>query len=459
MRKLILLLGFLIGTIGFAQNKQVLYDFAGLPQTLLLNPGAEVNNKFFVGIPLLSQISVQGGFTGFSAYDIFADDGIDINDKIRNAVTNFGNAEVVTFNQQLEVFSAGFKLKNNNYLSFGYYEEADFLAKIPRDMVDLFYDGNSIVDKRYSIKKLAARAELLGVLHVGLSKKINEQWQVGARAKIYSGVFNVKSKNNWGSFYTENGINTIYNHKFEDINFLMQSSGVFMEDTDDITGSYIQKKFLFGGNLGLGLDVGFTYNYKKQWSITGSILDIGFVNYSQNVESYQVKGSYEIDGLQLNFDPNAPPEDYWQDLQDEFNDNVVLDTINKSYISFRPVKLNGGLKYSFGQAKYDNCRFFTGEDYYTNKVGIQLYGNLGAVHSQTAATLFYERRVSKHLQTKITYTADSYSFKNLGVGLATQLGAFNAYFIADNLLNLSNLYNAKSASVQLGFNLIFNNKN
>ena len=115
MRKL-LLLSFLVYTIGYSQNKQVLYDFAGLPQTLMLNPGAEVNNKFHVGLPLLTQISFQGGFTGFSAYDIFADDGVDINDKIRAAIGSFGKSEFIAINQQLEVFNGGFRLKNNQYL-------------------------------------------------------------------------------------------------------------------------------------------------------------------------------------------------------------------------------------------------------------------------------------------------------------------------------------------------------
>jgi len=115
MRKCSLFI-FLVYAIGFGQNKQVLYDFAGLPQTLLLNPGAEVENKFHIGLPLFSQVSAQGGFTGFSAYDIFADNGIDINDKIKAAVNKYGTAEFVAFNQQLEVLSGGFRLPNNDYL-------------------------------------------------------------------------------------------------------------------------------------------------------------------------------------------------------------------------------------------------------------------------------------------------------------------------------------------------------
>ena len=140
MRK-ILFLSFLVFSFGYSQNKQVLYDFNGLPQTLLLNPGSKVTNKYHVGIPLLSQISLQAGFTGFSAYDIFADNGIPINDKIRAAVNNFGKSEFVTINEQLEILSGGFELPNKSYLSFGYYQEFDFLAKIPKDVIDLFYEN------------------------------------------------------------------------------------------------------------------------------------------------------------------------------------------------------------------------------------------------------------------------------------------------------------------------------
>ena len=456
MRKLVIV-SFLVCAFSYAQNKQVLYDFSSLPQTLLLNPGAEVNHKIHVGMPLFSQLSFQAGFTGFSVYDIFADDGIDINDKIRNAVNNYGTSEFMALNQQLEVLNVGFRLKNNSFLSFGYYQEFDFIAKFPRDIVDLFYEGNTDINRNYSINKLAARAELFGVLHVGLSKKINNKLQVGGRVKLYSSVFNANSRLNTGSFFTGVGADNIYTQHLDNVDFMMQTSGVFLDEEEDVDGKYVKDKLLFGGNLGLGFDVGFTYHPKKQWIVTGSILDVGFVNYSKNVESYRVKGDYDIEGFQLNFDPDNP-QNYWNDLKDEFDDSIVLDTLYKSYLALRPIKLNASISYSYGQ-KYDDCRFLIDPNTYLNKVGFQFYSNVSAVHSYMAATLFYERRLGKHLQTKITYTADPYSFSNIGVGLSTQLGIFNTYFVADNLLSLNNLYNAKSASFQLGINFIIKHKN
>jgi len=455
MRKLQIVC-FFVFTISYSQNKQVLYDFASLPQTLMLNPGAEVDYNWHVGFPLLSQVSVQGGFTGFSTYDIFADNGIDINDKLRAAVTNYGKSEFISLNQQIEVLNVGFRLPNQDYISFGYYQEFDFLAKIPRDLVDLFYDGNTIIDRRYSIKKLATRAELLGVFHIGISKKVNSKLQIGARAKLYSSVFNVNSKLNKGSLYSEEGTNNSYNQHLENIQFMMQTSGIFFEPGTEFDGSYVKKKLLLGGDLGFGLDVGFTHHLKKQWEINGSLQDVGFVYHTKNIQSYKLKGNYMVEGFQLNFDP-ANPQEYWNDLKDEFNNSIVLDTLYKNYISFRPIKFNGAVKYSFGQ-KQDDCRFLIEPDPYLNKVGFQLFSTVGAVHSYMAATLFYERRISKNLQTKITYTADPFSFTNIGFGLSTQLGLFNLYVVADNLLSLNNIYNAKSASVQLGINFIGKHK-
>lgn len=447
---------FLIFSIANAQNKQILYDFAGLPQTLLVNPGAEISNKFYVGFPLFSQVAVQGGFTGFSAYDIFADDGVNINTKISDAIQEFGKSEFTELNQQLEVLSGGFQLNEKMYLSFGYYQEATVLAKIPRDVIDLLYEGNSDINRQYSIEKLSARAELLGVFHVGISKKINEKWQIGARGKLYSSALNINSKQSTGSLATTFGTNNIYKQQLENIDFLLQTSGVFFEDTDVLTPAYYVKKMLLGGNLGLGIDLGFTHHFKKQWTVSGSAIDLGFIYNTQDVKSYSLKGDFEVDGFDLNFD-NQDPADYWNDLEDRFNEEVVLDTITSKYISTRPLKLNAAVNYAFGK-KLDNCRFDTRLGLYSNKVGVQLFSNVGSVHTYLAATLFFERWFSKNLQAKITYTADPYSFKNLGAGISTQLGPVNLYLLADNLLNLNNLYAAKSANIQVGLNFIFYDK-
>ena len=85
-----------------AQNKQLLYGFTDVPQQMLLNPGAQIDYKGFIGVPLLSHIHFNAGVTGFSAFDVFADDGRDFNQKLQDVVYDMDAKDFFGFNQQLD---------------------------------------------------------------------------------------------------------------------------------------------------------------------------------------------------------------------------------------------------------------------------------------------------------------------------------------------------------------------
>ena len=71
MRKVYLILVLAFQISSFAQNKEVLYNFTSIPQSSLVNPGADVSYKFYFGIPVLSGVSANIGSSSFSAYDLF----------------------------------------------------------------------------------------------------------------------------------------------------------------------------------------------------------------------------------------------------------------------------------------------------------------------------------------------------------------------------------------------------
>ncbi len=454
MREFILISSFLITFLCSAQNKQLLYDFVGIPQSLMLNPAVDFQGKFHIGIPGLSQLSLHGGFSGFSAYDLLADNSVPVNDKIKNIYDSFGKTEFMSLNQQLEILNIGFRHPNSDYISFGYYQELDVLFKFPKDLVDLFYNGNTVLNRKYSIRNLSAQAELLGVFHVGISRKISSFTRMGARVKIYSSVASISTKKNKGYIYTENGTENIYRQHLENVDVLLETSGVDLPDDMDTGPTYIKSQFLLGGDLGLGVDFGFTYTPEKQWEVTGSIQDLGFIYYTNNVASYRVRGSYQLEGFQLKFDPDSP-DDYWKELKDDFEKDIVTDTIRSPFMNLRPVKLNGSVSYSFGRKRIGDCNFINKFSPYRHKVGAHLFSRLNLVHSYIAGTLFYEHRLGKSLSTKITYTVDPFSYANIGFGMSARAGAFHFYAAADNLLGVQNVYAMKSANVQLGMNFIF----
>ena len=96
-----------------SQNKQVLYGFDEIPQTLLLNPGTTVNYKYHVGIPFLSGVSFQAGVTGdVTVADVFRNDMINFNVKYRNALNKLSVNDYVQLNTQIEILNAGYKLND-----------------------------------------------------------------------------------------------------------------------------------------------------------------------------------------------------------------------------------------------------------------------------------------------------------------------------------------------------------
>jgi hypothetical protein len=429
----------------------------------MTNPGADVKYKYYFGIPLLSGVSFQVGSSGFSAYDLFANNGIDFNTKLRSVVYNASRNDKVTVNEQIELFSGGFKLgdwmENKGYISFGMYQEFDFISYVPRDIAILALDGNrDYLGRSFNLGDLNLKAEMVSVLHVGYHKDINEKLILGARAKIYSSPFNATSTKNSGYILTTPGTTTFYDQVIY-ADMQLNTSGISKYLDEDYEGDVvadIRKKALFGGDLGLGFDVGFTYYPQKNKQLTASLVDIGFVSHSKDVETYTYKGVYQYEGVNPNFtDANVP-----KNIYDEFNDAIPLDTLYNKYTTWRPMKFNASYQYSFNNNRgREDCSCSADDKAYKTAVGAQLFVMTAPRAPLMALTGYVRHRVLKGLDLKATYTVDSYSLSNIGLGMAVNTGKFNMYVLADNLLEYRDLSKANSLSFQFGFNFVFKDSN
>ena len=466
MRKIGVLFG-LITCLSFSQNKQLLYGFSEIPQALLQNPGGKIKNDWYFGIPLLSHIHVNAGTSGATVYDLFAKDGIDFTLKLQTAVNKMKPTDFSTFNQQLELFSGGFAFgpsyEKNEYLSFGLYQETDFIAYFPKDIAVLALEGNANnINRVFNLNHLNINTEVVSVFHVGYNKKVNRKFTYGVRGKIYSNIINLNSTKNKGLFVTTPGENNFYNHTFN-LDLELRTSGLnsIIEEDSDFSGKDLVKRTLLGGDLGLGFDIGFTYNLTKQWTVDASLLDVGLVNHTKDVKNYQIDGKYSFEGVNPLFpetDTGQTAEDYWNEIGEAFEDLFTVDSTATKYTTWRPVKLNASLNYAFGEKKSKDCNCLKEDIGYLNAIGMQLFAVNRPKQPQLALTAYYYRRLFKGLRAKATYTIDSYSFNNVGLGVSAHLGSFNFYVMADNFLQYKNIYNAQSVSLQLGFNYIFNRK-
>jgi hypothetical protein len=438
------------------QNKQILYNFAELPQTLLLNPGAETNYKFHVGVPLLSGLSSEIGLKGFTISELFTVDNRPINDKVSDIFNKLTTKDHIKINAQIEVLSAGYRYDDKNYFSFGFYQEIDAIMYFPKDPITLITEGNSAyLNKNFDISQVLYKADVFGVLHFGATRKVSDKLTIGARLKIYSSALNLESTNNRGTFTTVNGTDNLYTHYLDNVNVNLRTSGL-VENNEyiDNPNSYLGNTFL-GSNLGVGIDLGFTSHLSDQLEITGSIVDLGFINHKKNIKNTFIKGDYKFEGIEFGYDSDNSIN-YWNDLNEDFKEKVPSGDNQDSYISWRPTKLNASLKYSFGQKRSKYCYDNSYKDFYRNALGVQLYSVFRPLNSQLALTGFFEKSFTEKLHAKVTYTIDDYSFYNIGAGLSAQIGNLNFYGMVDNIAQFSDIASANNVSVQLGINIIFN---
>ncbi|KPM32490.1 Hypothetical protein I595_908 [Croceitalea dokdonensis DOKDO 023] len=463
-----------------AQNKQLLYDFYEVPQSLLLNPGVITPYQWHAGVPLLSGLSVQAGSSGIAVNDIFANDGIDFTTKFRERVVNgLSPNDVIGGSGQIEVFSGGFRSSKRptDYYSFGMYGEGFIAQYWPSDLAQLAFEGNANnIGRRFQFNHLTTGGEAVNVFHFGINRQINNRLTAGLRFKVYSSVFEFTSKGNDGYFVTTQGENNILrNTVVADVT--MRTSGVesLLELLGDDTLAqsvelprWLLGRSLLGGNLGVGLDFGFTKRLGSNSYFTISVLDIGFIYHNNDVKNYTLNGAGTNEGIEIILpeDLGNLSVDIWQDLVDDFEERIPLDTNADAFFSLRPTQLNASYRYHFGEySKKSNCDCDiapSGRNInidYKNAVGAQLFMIHRPRGPQAALTAFYQKRLGNVLALKGTYTMDKYSFANLGLGVSMQAGPVNFYLMADNLLGYQNLPASNYASLQFGLNILSWNPN
>jgi len=438
-------------------QQQLLFSFGEIPQNLMLNPGAETNFKSHYGIPVFSNLSFKAGFTGFTLADLFLNDSRDFNLKFEEVLNKIDSDDYININTVVEVLSAGLRIDDKTYVSFGFYEELDLITYFPKDITELVYYGNEpFLNRPFSISELVMKADMLGVLHAGMSRKVDEKLTIGGRLKIYSSSLNIETNNNSGTITATTNNTNIIRQTLDNLDAEIRTSGI-TDSNGDANESFndVFSNTLLGGNLGLGFDVGLTYHFSPQLEFTGSIIDVGFIKYSKNIRNYTAKGNYILDGI--NFEYNSDdPSDYWEQLEEDFNANVPTGDTENTYTSWRPMKINAALKYSFGEKRSKFCYTKTHKQYYYNSIGFQIHTIMRPLKPQLSFTSFYEKSFSKKIHTKFTHTINDYSAAIFGVATSLRVGKLNIFGVLDNILAVTDVASANNISLNFGFNIVIN---
>ena len=398
-----------------------------LPQSALFNPANLPNYRFAVTLPSLyfgatsSSVSIQ---------DI-------INNKNGSWINNLSANNSLGTDLNIETVGIYFGSKK---LKFGIHHAIRSSGNIeyPKNLADLIWFGNSkFIGKTM---ELGPKIDFNSFHELGLAAAYNfGKLTIGGRVKYLSGIGNISTKNNQLSLFTSDDI---YQLKLTS-DFALNSSGtVNYYSIDSLTFDSKQLSFnkLFGKNSGLAFDLGANYDVTSKLQIGVGIHDLGgSINWKDNVQNLNSKGTFEYNGLELK-------NILYSDSTNNFDH--VLDSVKKA---FNLVQTNTSYKSSISTRYFATAQYKVSNSLSLN--GILFFESLAA-KTVTSFAIGGNYNLFSWLNIGANYAAKQNSAFNIGLNTTLKIGPVQIFALTDNILAIANPYNSRNASGRIGVNVL-----
>lgn len=307
---------------GYSQVLRTSYFMEASHYRMQLNP-ALTPSRGYINLPVIGSFNatVNSSSLGFQDIKDIAnnDEGDDYfmsNDFI-NRLENINN---LNFNLSTDVLSAGW-YKGKNFWSFNIGLRNDIGASIPKSMFEFLreMDGLSVADyARLSninerVDKMSFEINSYAEIGIGWARDITDKLSVGARVKALLGVGNLEMNVNdisvkssltgyedidwnnpsWGDIDKIQGAASV------NVDATLESSSKLIELSQENGNDYIDDiEFGSFGVAGFGasIDFGVSYRLLDRLTLSASVLDLGFINWSKKYTSIaKAKASQSYD--------------------------------------------------------------------------------------------------------------------------------------------------------------------
>jgi outer membrane protein OmpA-like peptidoglycan-associated protein len=425
-----------------SQTNLNLYNFKNVGQSNLMNPGIRPQANFTFGLPSL-YVSAQT--PEITLADIF-NKTENADSTFRRIVTDpsisFKNMGVSTVS---DLFFIGFGGKKN-YYSFGAQLNFDFYGSPPKDVLGLTQGSTffqNVLNRQANFGNLDINTTSWLGLHGGFTRALTKNLSAGFRVKYLMGLFNANLEQSTLNFSTN--IDSIYIKA----GFKANTAGIDPIRKDNFDPlAYLQSGNVISGS-GWGLDFGLNYKFNQHVSVSGSVVDFGFINWNKNNVTYTLADKeFNYKGADIKdlstFDSIGTR---FEKLLDSLQNEVFVPVeSNSSYTTNINTKLYLGAQYAFN---------------YNNTFDFIFFNNFGYKTFNPALSLAFTKKIWSIIDLRVSGTYYNKAFNNAGVGLSLNLGAFQTYFFSDNLIAVMQYDEAKFINVRAGVNWNFgiNNDN
>jgi hypothetical protein len=396
-----------------------------LIQSNFENPALMPTGKLFVGIPVLSGVRVNYS-NGLSYDDVIRKNGDgDPELNIDRVINNMKDDTFIYTSGEATLVYLGFTTKNGAGITAYIQEKFVSSVNLPKSLVEFAWYGNAYLgDKPLTLDGLKSENRYYREYGLGYMHPVNSQWRIGGRFKIYQGLINASTDDDFqGSVQTDP-------QSFV-LNFRLQNAHLHTAGTE-AAGSY----FLFNGNYGFGADIGIDWRPDDKININAAIRDIGGIRWRSNTKSY---GITDVD-----FDYRGVSFTTVNDLIEEVQDSLL-----EKFQDFEEVKpfnttMNTSLLINGSYRLWEDGAFHAtmGNTLVLDKIRTMLA--LGYVHD-----------FSSVFSLSGTVTKLPQQFLNFGLAARVEAGPAQVYLGTDKVLGNYNFTKVEALNVRFGINLIF----
>lgn len=278
----------------------------------MLNP-AFGNEQNYVSIPALGNISVNT-HGNFGYQDVimsnpmypslsskkmttFMNPYISAEDALSGFST--GNNRI-TGDVSLTILSAGFK-------AFGGYNTIEINSRTTTGVslpYELFEFAKNTGNHSYNIGDINAHAQSFAEIAFGHSRQINDKLRLGAKLKVLVGLgradvkmrsmkADLTAEDKWtitGEATTDVSMKG-FSYVSEEKEYNIEGSGTYERVNDvDLDGVGV-------GGFGMAIDLGGVYEINEDWTVSASVLDLGFISWTNDMLAENRSKSFVFNGF------------------------------------------------------------------------------------------------------------------------------------------------------------------
>ncbi len=448
MRNFIIVFLSLFSSLLHAQIDMVAFGSRAAVVTNMYNPAIPLEGELSFNLPGLNSYSFTG-LTPFSATEMVTrQDGWNYLD-IGKTIENLKNKNVIALKADTDPFYfSTYSKSKKGFISAGYGHYAELTGEFSKNLLTYLGNGNAdFIDEEVNFEN-----ENIGFLHyhkvhLGYARFINPKLNIGARINVYGGFNNFEMKSFSAKIFTDGSSFPAYATDASAV-FEGRMGGMIAQQFDGGDTYSFSGDHAMGLGYGVGMDLGFQYQLRKNFKISGSAKNIGgAINWKEQFGrkiSMTGDGQISFEGITANLNSenvSADVDSQFKELEDELKRDFNLSRVMGRY------------KTQIGNA------FLFSAHYKTNNNKHELIGmyhardRFGSMYQQAGLT--YHFSPFKWIQLSGGYSWMEEEPVNLGAGATLTLGFFQFNAFTNHVPEIFNIGNGGQVSARVGVNVVW----